>query len=371
MKKIMFSIPNLMHGGAEKVLVNLLNNMDPDKYEITLIVLFDIGIYKEKLNRNIRYISCFKRQIRGNSQILKIFSPEFLYKRFINEKYDVIISYLEGPTVRILSGCPYNSTKKIAWIHTSFDDKAKVRTGFRSYKEAVKIYGAYDKIISVSDSVKDAFVNSTGIDRKKVYTLYNTNDSDDIIKKSQEPIGDVTFSSDSINICSVGKIIEVKGYERLARVHKRLIDEGYINSVYIIGKGNEQAKIEHFLKANRLEDSFKFIGFRENPYKYVAACDLYICSSYREGFSTAVSEALILGKPVISTLCSGAYELLGHNNEYGLVVENSEEGLYKGLKEYISNPQMLEEYKKRALKRGRSFSKENTVKAVESMLDNL
>ena len=103
----------------------------------------------------------------------------------------------------------------------------------------------------------------------------------------------------------------------------------------------------------------------------MAKCDLFVCSSYREGFSTAVTESLVVGTPVVSTLCSGAKELLGYNNEYGLVVENSEEGIYKGLKELLEDKELLEYYNKKAAERGSFFSKEKTVAAVEKMLDEI
>lgn len=125
------------------------------------------------------------------------------------------------------------------------------------------------------------------------------------------------------------------------------------------------------MKDNKLEDTYHLIGFRDNPYKYVAKCDLFVCSSYREGFSTAVTESLVVGTPVVSTLCSGAQELLGYNNEYGLIVENSEEGIYKGLKKLLEDKELLEYYKKKAAERGSFFSKEKTVAAVEKMLDEI
>ena len=113
------------------------------------------------------------------------------------------------------------------------------------------------------------------------------------------------------------------------------------------------------------------MGFHQNPYKYVARCDLYVCSSHREGFSTAVTEALVVGTPVVSTNCSGAKELLGDDNEYGIVVENSEEGIYQGMKQMLSNPEMLAYYKKQAKLRGSFFSRTETVRAVEFYFESV
>ena len=96
MKKILFLIPNLGHGGAEKVLVNLVNYMDKTKFEITVMSLYDEGVNKKFLSKKIRYMSCFKKSFKGVSQILKLCSPTFLYSWLIKDKYDIVVSYLEG-----------------------------------------------------------------------------------------------------------------------------------------------------------------------------------------------------------------------------------------------------------------------------------
>lgn len=370
MKKILFFIPNLMHGGAEKVLINLVNNLDRNKYNITLHTIFDVGVNKQYLNKDTNYKYVLKKIFKGSTTIFKLFSQRFLYKYLIKDEYDVVISYLEGPTARIISGCPYKSTKKISWIHTELSNEKLFSIGFRNFKEAKSGYDSYDKVICVSEKVKESFINISGI-KQNVEVLYNVNETDDIIRKSKENIEDIQLNKSKINICSVGKVTEVKGYDRLAKIHKRLIDEGLDHNIYIIGTGEDEEKIRKYLKENNLEESFHLIGFRDNPYKYVSKCDLFVCSSYREGFSTAVTESLVVGTPVVSTLCSGAQELLGYNNEYGLVVENSEEGIYKGLKKVLEDKELLEYYKKKAAERGSFFSKEKTVAAVEKMLDEI
>ena len=95
---------------------------------------------------------------------------------------------------------------------------------------------------------------------------------------------------------------------------------------------------------------------------------MFICSSYREGFSNAVTESLIVGTPVVSTRCSGAEELLGYNDEYGIVTDNDEEALYEGIKRMVTTPGLLQHYKEQAEIRGKKFSTEDTVRAVEDML---
>ena len=370
MKKILFFIPTLMHGGAEKVLVNLVNNLDNTKYDITVQTIFDEGVHKKNLKKSIRYKYIFKNLFHGSSTLFKLFSPEYLYYKYIEEEYDIVVSYLEGPTARILSGCPFKNTKKIAWIHIELNDSKMIANGFRSFNEAIKCYKRYNKIICVSETVKEIFCRNSGIN-SYVDVLYNTNETDKILADSLEEVNDIDFSEDIINICSVGKLVKTKGYDRLARVHKKLIDEGLQHRIYILGIGEDKEKIEKYLKENNLEKSFKLIGFRENPYKYVSKCNLFVCSSIREGFSTSVTEALIVGTPVLSTLCSGAQELLGYNNEYGMVVENSEQGIYKGIKKLLLDKELLERYKKVSGSRGKKFSKEKTIDAFNQMLNSL
>ena len=102
MKKILFFIDTLGYGGAEKVLINLVNNLDKSRYDITLMTIFDEGVNKKYLEKNIKYKSIFKKIFRGNVLFFRMFTPEFLYKLFIKDKYDILVSYLEGNTTRIL-----------------------------------------------------------------------------------------------------------------------------------------------------------------------------------------------------------------------------------------------------------------------------
>ena len=369
-KKLLFLIPNLKHGGAEKVLVNLVNHLDRNKYDITVQTLFDVGIHKSALLPHIHYKSAFPREFRGNNRFFQLFPPSLLWKRMVKVHYDIAVSYLEGPTSRILSGCTDPNTKKAVWLHIELNTPALASLGFRSVKEAKAAYESFDKLVAVSQNVKTCFLENleTSAD---VAVLYNTNDTEQITQKAELPVNDPMFREDGIKLCSVAKLMKTKGFDRLLSAHKRLLDEGCPHHVYILGIGEEQKALEMKIREYGVEDSFTLLGFRENPYQYVARCDLYVCSSRREGFSTAVTEALIVGTPVVSTDCSGARELLGEHDEYGIVVENSAEGVYKGMKRMLSDPALLAHYREKAKERGSFFSREKTVRAVEEMLDNL
>lgn len=368
MIKILFLIHDLGHGGAEKVLVNLVNNMDLTKFDITVMALFDGGVNRQFLRPEIKYKACFKHTVPGNSKLMKLLSPKQLHKWLIKEHYDIEVAYLEGPSARIISGCPDKSTKLISWMHSDPQKRKAVCGSFRSFSEAYGCYSAFDRCVCVAEKVKDDLLSIFDL-KVPTQILYNTNESDRIIASSAESIPDGTIEEDRFTWCGVGKILPNKGFDRMIKIQKRLLDEGYHTELLILGVGPQQEELEKYCEQNGMLESVKFLGYQTNPYKYVAKCDLFVCASHAEGFSTAATEALIVGTPVCTVEVSGMKEMLGENNEYGIVTENDDEALYKGIKSLIDAPELLAHYKRRAEMRGKTFSTENTVKAVEEMLE--
>ena len=123
MTKVLFLIHDLGEGGAEKVLVNLVNNMDTSQFDITVMTLFDVGVNKQFLSPNIKYRTCFSKMIRGNSHLMKLLSPQQLHRWLIKDEYDIEVAYLEGPCARVISGCQNTKTKLVSWIHIEQKDE--------------------------------------------------------------------------------------------------------------------------------------------------------------------------------------------------------------------------------------------------------
>ena len=368
-KKVLFLIPTLGGGGAERVLVNLVNGMNLGKYEITIQSIFKAGVNSDFVNPHITLKQGKIKQFRGSSFLLSLLPSKLAYKYVVKDHYDIAVSYLEGPSSRIISGCPFDDSKKVGWIHCVHKNSEEVYHSFISKKDAEKCYYAFDAMAYVSQRVKNDFLQYfPSLKRNEV--IHNTNDDSKILSMANEEVSDVIFSN-TVNVVSVGRLIPVKGYERLIDAHARLIKEGVMHHVYIIGAGGMEINLRQQIKALEVESTFHLVGFQKNPYKYVNKADLFICSSYSEGFSTAVTEALILGKPVISTDVSGAKEMLGDNNEYGVVVENSTDGIYEGLKEMLQSTEKLNYYTRQAELRGLVFSKANAIQEVEHLLDTL
>ena len=368
MKRILFVIPTLGQGGAEKVLVNLVNHINKELFDVTILTLFDVGVNKSFLNKDVHYKSVMKKQFIGNTWFLKLFSPTFLYKKIIKDKYDIIISYLEGPTARIVSGCDDKDTKLVSWIHVEQHDMKTLSRAFRSQKEARWSYNKFDQTVCVSNFVKDDFCRILGF-TKPCTVLYNTVETEKILsdaEKNEERIG----HNNSFKMIAVGTLKASKGYERLLHIVKLLKSE-YSIHLYVLGIGPLIDKLQNYINTNDLEEQVTLLGYDKNPYKYIKKCDLFVCASYAEGFSTAATEALILGIPVCTVDVSGMKEMLGDNNEFGIVTENDTDALYHGIKRLLNDHKLLLFYREKAKERGKTFSTQKTVYAVEQMLRNL
>lgn len=363
--KILFLIHDLGQGGAEKVLVNLVNNMNLEKFDITVIALFGGGVNEQFLKPEIHFLVKFPKAVPGNSKLMKFLSPEQLHKWLIRDKYDIEISYLEGPSARIISGCR-DKAKLISWIHGEQHNMAKLSFAFRTAKEAMECYSQFDKTICVSECVKNDFCSILNY-KGDATVLYNTIESDKVRNLSQEK--EVLLQDDGkICLIAVGTLKESKGYGRMLEIIRKLLSENYPVHLYILGEGPMRTDIEQYVKINDMAKAVTLLGYQTNPYKYVAKSDLFVCASLAEGFSTAVTEALILGTPVCTVEVSGMRELLGGHNEYGIVTDNNKQALYEGIKKLLDNPELLKYYRQQAEIRGKDFNTQSTVKAVEEML---
>ena len=377
MKKVLLFVDNLDEGGVSKVLFDLLENINREKYDITIMALYNNGMYKDKIKEYGKFKYCFDiPEPNDNSLKANLYRkywggmlrlPEkFMYKWFIKEKYDIEIAFIHGWSTKFISGSNNKKSKKIAWVHADLVTWDKVDGVFKNLEHHKKAYSKFDEVICVSQIVKEGIEKKYNVKNAKV--LYNPINREKILKLSNEKIDDINHSN-KFKLISVGRLSKEKGYDRLLRVVKKLVNEQIGCELLIIGSGKEYDKLNSYIKNNNLEYNIKIVGYKENPYKYVKSSDLFVCSSLSEGYSLVIAESLVLGIPVVSTKCSGPIEIL-RNGENGLLVENSEEGLYKGLKEIINSDELYMNYKNKAIKEGTRFGVDNFIKSVEEILDN-
>ena len=168
---------------------------------------------------------------------------------------------------------------------------------------------------------------------------------------------------------AVGRLVNQKGFDRLIKIAAKLRDDGFRFELLILGEGEDRPMLEGLIQELDLENVVYLLGFHANPYSIMATGDLIVCSSRSEGFSTVVTEGVILGLPVVSTDCAGIRELFGPA-QCGMITENNSEDIYTALKEVLTAPQQLQRFRKEAAKRGEYFSLSNTTRSVENILDD-
>jgi len=375
-RNILFVIESFTYGGAEKVLLVLLKYFNYDKYDVKICSIVDEGIYNDEVKKCfstyssiITYkgncISRFWNRIKYKL-VYSILPLKWVYKLFIPHGNDIEIAFCEGFATKLLA---HSNAKKIAWIHTDLKDNPwPIELGlYKDVGDEAKTYTCFNKIVCVSKTVCDSFCELYEI-KGKAITIYNPIDIDEIAENIVQKIK--SRNDNSIHIISVGRLDYQKGYDRLLKVVKRLHDEGYPLQLSILGEGEERVSLEEYIKNNKISSFVSLLGHINYPYQQISESDIFVCSSRAEGFSLAIAEAMILGIPVVSTSCLGPKELLQYG-KYGMLVDNSEDGIYCGLKNAINNMSVLNENIKSAQDRILEFSPKEILNKIESMLDTL
>lgn len=379
-KKILIRIGSLRHGGAEKVLVTFLKNLPQDKYEIDLLLNLYSGKYLKDVPHwiNIVYLNkgemittnrlqdIPKKAMRVVYQKLLNRFPNLLYKgKLKNKKYDIEFAAIHGMRNEILNS-PLKSSKKIVWIH---NDLSKVK-GYTD--DEIKKFFGFDRIMVISEKIEKLFYDlaQNETEHKKIVKIYNPLDTDEILTKAEKNVVCKRFDNKVPTFISVGTVFPQKGFDRLLKVHKKLLDEGFRHNILIVGDGYDFENIKKLKTELNVDDTATMLGFTENPYPYFKKADFYILSSRYEGFPTVLFEAIILKKKIIATDVSGVREML-KNGELGLIVENSEEGIYNGMKTAIADKEFFDSHLMKLYQTEMPFNLQNSVQKIVSVLDEL
>ena len=360
--KILFYINTLVGGGAEKVLRTLVNSMDQSKFDITVQTTFREET-KNLLCEGVNYKYCYNQKNALSNIIFRAEATlNLVYPLHIKGDYDIEVAYLECASTKIMAGSTNKKAKKLAWVHC---DLRRITDDPKGFSEKCKPwYDKYDKVVCVSESVKESFVELFG-NIPEAEVIYNTIDTEEIFKKSNEDLPP-SITKNKLTLVMLGRLMTQKNYPRLLKAAKALLNEGFDFDLLILGEGEERPALEKYISENNLCNNVKMLGFQNNPYPFIKNADLLVCSSNYEGFSTFVTEGLILGKTIVTTDCSGMYELLG-KNEYGLITENDDKAFENGLRKMLSDSAMLSDYTEKAKLRSKQFSKENLTAETEKL----
>ena len=375
-RRVLFLIESLAGGGAEKVLTTLVQHIDKERFDVTVCAISGGGKYEDAIRKIVAYRAILNEPKDGSvwkkwlyvlkhHLVYKWLPLSWVYRVFVPQNSDVEVAFVEGFTTKLLSYSTNLVAKRYAWVHTDLHQNHWTKSVYGNLKEETKAYNQYTEIFGVSGTVVSAFHQEFPEVSVPVEAVYNPIDSFDILRAANVCID--MKRPKSILMVSVGRLEPQKAYMRLLRIMKRLIEEGFDVNLWILGDGMERTMLEQYINENQLQERLRLLGFHTNPYKYLCQGDLFVCSSLAEGYSTAVTEALILGLPIITTDCSGMAELL-QNGECGVITENDEAALYEGLKRLLADKSLLEHYRHKAIERGKEFSIEHLMKPIETIL---
>ncbi|MBR3720463.1 MAG: glycosyltransferase [Clostridia bacterium] len=341
MRKIIFGITGLTLGGAERVLVDIANELS-STFDITILTLYGKGEFEEELSENIKLVNMIDKSYDELSFIEKLavsfkilFRKKSLYKKYINNKYDTEIAFLEGPITRLFSvksNGKVRVSKKIAWVHNDIRQvfgnglKAKIKG-----KLDKKCYEQYDTIVFVANDNQEQFEEFYNIKKNKM-VIPNYISSKRVIEKSEANFGNV-FSKDKVNFLTVARLASQKAIDRLIRVHSELMYDGHDHKFFVIGDGPERENLKDLINTLNVKDSFILLGKKDNPYPYIKNCDIFALLSYYEGLPMTVLEAKILEKPILITDTAAREGVVGYDKSY--ITDNSDEGVYKGIEDCL------------------------------------
>lgn len=379
-KKILIRIGSLRHGGAEKVLANFLKNLPKDKYEVDLLINLYTGMYIKEIPSWVNLYYLLKGEMittnrpheipvkafRVLYQKMFLMFPSLLYTFILkNKKYDVEIAAIHGMYREVLSS-PQKDSKKIIWVQNDIFNLKEYTP------DVIRQFFKFDRILVISNKLKEEMQKLARNEKEKqaVVKIFNPIDSQDTLQKAEAEINDYPFSRDLPTFITIGTVYPQKGYDRLLDVHKKLMDEGLKHQIIIIGDGFDFENIQAKLNQLRLHETVKMLGFRSNPYPYLKKSDFYVMSSRHEGFPTIIAEALILNKPVISTDVSGIKDLL-QDGKLGLITPNSEDGIYEGMKKFLLNKEIAQQFEKETAAADLPFVLHKSVAHLQEIIDKV
>lgn len=348
-KKIIFIIESFIVGGAEKMLIDIVNHLDSDLYDITVCSIYKYSVYPnyeryfdKPFKEHIHYKSVINNHkhlcYRLSSYLLNRF-PSLFYKIMIGNQYDTIIAFYEGQPTHLVGSANIKG-KKIAWLHTLTEYSQKNKTDESLINEKY-IYQAFDQTVAVSQAVLNSFQKTFSIPDIKTTVIYNSVDIAAINQRALEKIT-LPVQNEHPVFISVGRITQVKGYDRIIRVASLLKREGFSFSWWILGGGGdyEVEKLKTAIQNYNLQNNIILLGHISNPYTYMRHADCYVSASYIEGLSISLLDAMALHLPIIASDIPSNREALSQQQDVnGILFSNDMEflNLLKEICEKVKN----------------------------------
>ncbi|ULC58271.1 glycosyltransferase [Flaviramulus sp. BrNp1-15] len=377
MKKLVLVIESLYHGGAEKSLITLLNLLDYSKLQVDLILFKKGGEFEKFIPKevNIIYVNSFD-EINGFWQIIlrikfwiikrlrknKHYHHAQLFWKVFNKSIkknkiicDVAIAYNQGFSTYYVAK-KIDTPIKYAWLNTDYQ-KAGYVAAFD-----YDMYSNYTKIICVSKENESSFIEAYKLIQKKLPTYIIKDITDPFLVKelSLEEI-DFSINNNELKILTVGRLAKAKAINLAIEACYILKNNGVNLKWFVIGEGTERIELEKKIKEYELENNFYLLGYKENPYPYIKACDIYTQTSLFEGLGLTVIEATILQKPIVTTNFPTASSIITHK-ETGLICEMNAQSIAENILIYIND----EKFKNRVIHNLSKLKNSDKEKSLES-----
>lgn len=332
-KDILISVYDMEIGGIERSLINMLECFDYEQYNVDLLICSHHGDFMKLipskvnvlpeiskytvfrkplkqcmqeghyaatlirlLSRNIALVKAKRRKLQEGSGYIQM-QLASKYTSYIipasKKKYHLTVSYAWPHDILANK---VKAQKKVAWIHTDYS-KLEIDN-----KLDLAVWNKFDYIASISDACTESFLKQYPSLEKKITVIENITSPAFIKNMAEEALPAGELESDAFKILSVGRLSYVKGFDMAVQALKSLHQKGLSQiKWHIVGYGGYEAELKEIIALNGMQDSFILLGKKSNPYPYIKNCDLYVQPSRYEGKAVTVTEAQILGKPVLIT----------------------------------------------------------------------
>ncbi|WP_284463108.1 glycosyltransferase [Chryseobacterium sp.] len=376
--QVLFRHRSMEMGGVEKVILSMLNNLNPEKFDITVCLNLNQGELRDEFPKHIKkvYLTEGKESFSQNALIhkLQLIRRRMKLSRALkdhkvsdhilgNKKFDIEIA----PTYAAFSSVINSSneaSKKIGWFHSEINVPGMQPL----VPEILKNFPQFDHMIYCSQKIKDIMHQSyPDLPYPAESVVINAIPIEEIKKKAEEKIDD--FPKGPVFV-SVGRLHTRKGYHKLIDAHKKLIDEGFHHSIVVVGNGEEMKNLTEQIRINNVQDTFILTGNRMNPYPYIKKADYFILSSESEAWPLVVAEALILQTPIIATN-TGDVSVMVKDKETGYLINYDTHEMYEAMKVFLTDQELIAKIRKNLETIEDQFDNQKIFNAVETIIEDL
>lgn len=376
MKKVLFIMPDLPSGGAEKLLIDILKRIDNSKYDVSLLLEYHQGVYLNDIPSCVEVLSIhgknniWRERLHRGLRILRCYGVfhSIVYRcwallKLRGRSFDTIISFMEGSAVKYHSYITHKAARNISWVHIDFARKHWSLEFFQNTREELDAYKKMDRVVFVSGEAKKGFLSTYQYDEHRCQVLYNLIDREDIVHQANS----LEVPKKKFTIVMVGRLNEQKRYDRALDTVRLLKEGGYDFELWILGEGHLESELKDKCHDLGIDDYVKFLGFKKPSYAYMKVADVFLNTSEAEGYPLTICEALCLGLPIVATDITGAREILG-DSKYGLLVKESAGSIAAGLKELISDDAKRLAYANASEEGSKQFDVELIMKKIYQII---